>query len=128
MGYFLEVRPREQEESAHGIGNITLYDPSRKPPAGFAEADTRAGEGTHRAAPGIARADDDIQPFGFDLRQHDRQHALVVLHVAIDHGEVIGGTGRKASTAALARPLRRMRWITRTRGSAWASARTAAAV
>ena len=99
--YFLEERPRQHEEAAHGIG-----DGFGQHGTGKRAAEVGHGAADRRQAPGgvaplrVAASDHDVRGPVQQQGDHPGKERLVVLQVAVDHGDEVGRGGERAFDAS----------------------------
>lgn len=99
MGDALEEGAADDEEAAHGIGEVGVALYAGETAAEAAEADAPVGEVAHAAAADVAGADDEVEVFGGYLANHLGEHGFVMLEVGIHDGDVWGGGGEHAFDA-----------------------------
>ena len=99
MGDALEERAANDEEPAHGIGEMGVVLDARETAAETAEFDTPVGEVAHAAAADVAGTDDEVEMIGGDETVHFGKDGFVVLEVGIHDSDVGSGGGEHAFNA-----------------------------
>ncbi len=99
MGDALEEGAADDEEAAHGIGEVGVALDADETAAEAAELDAPVGEVAHAAAADVARADDEVEVFGGDEAEHLGKDGFVVLEVGVHDGDVGSGGGEHAFDA-----------------------------
>jgi len=99
MGDALEERAADDEEAAHGIGELGVALDAGETAAEAAEFDAPVGEVAHAAAADVAGANDQVEIFERYFAKHLGKHGFVMLEVGIHNGDVGGGGGEHAFDA-----------------------------